>query len=304
MNVTLRQLKAFLAGTTSASFSEAAEKSFLTQPGYSLLIRQLEAELGLKLFDRTTRRVEITRSGDELRARIAPLIEELEAVLQDTRNAVARRRGQVTIGFMPSLTPLLLSKVTTRMAAIAPDVAIVAKEDLCGQLIQMVSDETVDFAVGVGLPGAKALSFTPLVEDPMLGIFHPDDAILDLRPLTWDALKAVPFITFGMSSVEHCVGEAFARIDAQVQPILDVKMVSTGINLVRERIGFTVLPQLAIDLVGLDGVVVEPIKPVATRKIGILAHARKSLAPAAALALEVMTEAVMGLGLKPAGKAA
>src|SRR3989454_9418726 len=63
MNITSRQLKAFLLTAQHQSFSRAAEQLFITQSGMSVLVRELEARLGFRLFDRTTRRVTLTEFG-------------------------------------------------------------------------------------------------------------------------------------------------------------------------------------------------------------------------------------------------
>lgn len=87
MNITLRQLKAFVLSARHASFSRAAEQMFITQPGLSIMMQELESQLGARLFDRTTRKVNLTEFG----ARFLPIathcLSELEGAAATVRRA-------------------------------------------------------------------------------------------------------------------------------------------------------------------------------------------------------------------------
>lgn len=291
MNITLRQLRAFIAGTKSASFSEAAEKSFLTQPGYSLLIRQLEEELGVKLFDRTTRRVEVTKNGAELAQRLERILQELDDTLTDAHHSAARKRGRVTLGIVPSVASCLLGDIVALMSETAPDISLTVKEELSGPLAEMVATGAVDLAIGVDLGAVDSVSFTSLTSDRMLGVFHPDDPVLANETIRWAALAKTPYVAFAQTSVEKCVSAAFSKSKAEIKPLFEVKFVATAVGIVRRGNAFTVLPELALNLVDLEGLVVKPIHPVVSRNVGILVHSQRSLTPATHTAIKAVTEA-------------
>jgi len=281
MHVTLRQLKAFLAGTKSASFSEAAEKSFLTQPGYSLLIRQLEDELGVKLFDRTTRKIEVTKNGQELAQRLARIIEELDDTLEDAHYTSASKRGRVTLGIVPSLASHILGDIINIMKSAAPDVTIGIREDLSGPLVDMVTSSAVDLAIGVDLGSRDEIDFTPLTEDRMFGVFRSDDPILKNDSISWAMLENKPYIAFVQTSIEECVSTAFAESKTQMKPMYEVRFATTAVDLVAKCKAFTILPELWLKGVNLQDLTLRSIHPVKSRQVGILINARRAVSPAA-----------------------
>src|SRR6267142_963876 len=86
MNITSRQLKAFVLTARHGSFSRAAERLFITQSGMSVLVRELEAQLGFRLFDRTTRRVTLTEFG----TRFLPIADRSIVELESAASSIGR----------------------------------------------------------------------------------------------------------------------------------------------------------------------------------------------------------------------
>ena len=93
MEFTSRQLRAFHFVAQHQSFARAAEKLFMTPSGVSVLIRELERQLGFRLFDRTTRQVELTAYGNELLAITQSSLKALDAAM--SRIEQGRREGRV-----------------------------------------------------------------------------------------------------------------------------------------------------------------------------------------------------------------
>ena len=101
MNVTFKQVQAFVAVASTNSFSRAAEQLGVAQSRISNLIRDLEKELGVRLFDRTTRRMELTAAGREFRPHGEKLIADLKHAVEDTHAAERQcsvERGMATHG--------------------------------------------------------------------------------------------------------------------------------------------------------------------------------------------------------------
>ena len=111
MNVSTRQLRAFLALAEERSFTRAAAQTHLSQPAFSALIRSLEDTLGLRLFDRSTRHVEPTAEGLEFEVSARRVLAEFDGAVLGVRDQVARRRGRVSIALLPSLAAGWLPQV-------------------------------------------------------------------------------------------------------------------------------------------------------------------------------------------------
>jgi DNA-binding transcriptional LysR family regulator len=104
VNITSRQLRAFLLIARHQSFSRAAEQMFITQSGMSVMVRELESQLGFRLFERTTRNVKLTDSG----ARFLPIadrcLSDLEAAAHNIARAAAAASRKVAVVAMPAIT--------------------------------------------------------------------------------------------------------------------------------------------------------------------------------------------------------
>src|SRR3954463_12192752 len=128
MNVSLRQLRAFLAVARLGSFTRAAALLHLTQPALTVQIRQLEQVLGVRLLDRTTRSAEPTRVGEELAHALGPLLADLDAGLAGVRDLAARRRGLVRLAALPSVASTLLPTAIARLQARNPGIRVQMRE--------------------------------------------------------------------------------------------------------------------------------------------------------------------------------
>lgn len=101
MRIAIKQIESFLAVAEYKSFSAAARHIGVAQPALSTTIRDLETELGVRLLDRTTRRVELTQAGEEFRISTSKILEDLGHAVQNTRDLAARRRGRIRIAAPP-----------------------------------------------------------------------------------------------------------------------------------------------------------------------------------------------------------
>src|SRR3954465_13111380 len=111
MDLSLRQIRAFVSVAHLKSFTRAAALLHLSQPALTVQIRRLEEALGVKLLDRNSRTVELTRVGRELAPVLQRLLRELDSVVIDTRDLAAKRHGVVRIAALPSVAAGLLPDV-------------------------------------------------------------------------------------------------------------------------------------------------------------------------------------------------
>ncbi len=126
-NISLRQLKIFVTVARKASFTRAADEFGLTQSAVSRCIRELEDELHLRLFDRTTRQVALTQAGHYLVARVSPLLEEIEATLRDSHGAQDGQRGVVHVSSSPMLSSILMPSCIAGCRNTYPNISLGAQ---------------------------------------------------------------------------------------------------------------------------------------------------------------------------------
>src|SRR4030095_15689453 len=97
IDLNLRQLQSFVTVARLGSFTRAARLMHLSQPALTKQVRQLEETLGVRLCDRSTRTVELTRIGNELAPVVTQLLQEIEAVVANTKELAAQSRGVIRI---------------------------------------------------------------------------------------------------------------------------------------------------------------------------------------------------------------
>jgi len=292
MPITLRQLRGFLAGAASGSFTAGATKLGLTQPGFSLLIRQLEAELGVRLFDRTTRRSELTSAGEEFRAKIERVLKDLDEICRDMRDLADQRRGHVTVGAIASATSGLLPQALKWLGQHYGGILITIREDDALPLVECVLTGEVDFAVGPLVTPHELISFTQILDDPLICVFPENDPVLEAAVLTWRLISQRPYIAImRQSSVHHVVRHALNIAKVELDTVYEVKTVPAAISLVKAGLGFAIMPDLSLENVAIDGLVRrEIVDPPALRSVGILTKKYKSLTPAADTVVQALTQ--------------
>ena len=124
INLTLHQLKVFMVVAQQGGFTSAAEELSSSQPGLTSAVRQLEEELQVRLFNRTTRRVELTSAGLELLPVAERLFAELDLTVQSLRDLGNVRRGLVIVAALPSLSATLMPQALDLAGQIPPGARI------------------------------------------------------------------------------------------------------------------------------------------------------------------------------------
>src|SRR5689334_14473084 len=124
LNFDLNDLLAFRAVAELGNFRRAAETVHLSQPAFSRRIDKLEQALGVRLLERTTRRVVLTAVGRDFERKVRDLLDDLDSTLLAVRGVAATRMGEVTVACVPSTVNYYLSEVVRRYHAISPKVRV------------------------------------------------------------------------------------------------------------------------------------------------------------------------------------
>ena len=124
INFDLNDLLAFRAVAELSNFRKAAESVHLSQPAFSRRIDKLEQALGVRLLERTTRRVTLTAVGRDFERKVRVLLDELDATLLGIRGVAATRMGEVTVACVPSTVYYYLSEVIRRYHERSPKVRV------------------------------------------------------------------------------------------------------------------------------------------------------------------------------------
>src|SRR5437773_10815346 len=148
MNVTLRQLRAFILVGRLGSFTRAAQAMHLTQSALSLLVRELESAMNTRLLDRTTRNVSLTTAGKEFFDSTQRVLADLEHAIGNVDKLVAKERGRVVIAAPLVLSSTLLPPILAGFRAAYPGIELVLNDSLPSQVLPQVKTGTADLGIG------------------------------------------------------------------------------------------------------------------------------------------------------------
>ncbi len=245
-NLSTRELHAFVTLAEQRSFTRAATICHLSQPAFSALIRGLETGVGARLFDRTTRSVELTAEGLLFVEAARRLLRAAEDALLDVRDHAARRRGRVSIALLPSLAagwlPALLATFRQHNPGIELDVADVLS-DAC---IERVRSGRADFALASSRTASAELRTEDFCTDRFHLVCRHDHPLLQTaQPIGVAELARWPIVQLARSSsVRQYVEAAF--FPTQLNTVMELDQLSTVAGMVRAGLGLTIVPSLTL----------------------------------------------------------
>src|SRR5690606_15883917 len=245
MNLSSRQLRAFVALAQEKHFTKAAGRCHQTQPAFSALIRSLEDAAGVRLFDRTTRRVELTPEGHLFNESALRLLNDLEAVMGDIQDHVAKRKGSVAVAALPSLAAGWLPGIYARFHEQYPGVELHLHDALLVPCLDMVRLGSADIAVAAKGTDMSGLHAEPLCEDYFHLVCRDDHPLAQRDAVRLSELKGNAIIQLGKgSSIRQSVSRhaAFARLDS----FLEVDHLATVTGLVTAGLGISLLPSMTL----------------------------------------------------------
>ena len=164
----LKQLRTFREVAEAGSLSRAADRLHLAQPALSRQIRLLEAEVGIPLFARHGRGMQLTEAGLALLERIDGPVRQLERAVAEVRGLAGAVSGQVALGMMPTIASVLAGPLARRVALEHPGISLRIVKGYTGHLIEWVQRGVTDATLLYGPAPALHLRVTPLLIEEMV----------------------------------------------------------------------------------------------------------------------------------------
>ncbi|MEJ8823491.1 LysR family transcriptional regulator [Variovorax humicola] len=279
MNVTLRQLRVFLAVAESRNFSRAGNQIGLTQPAVSRSIVEFEAQLGLKLLDRTTREVALTEAGQSLAARLHRVLDELEQTLLDVQGMSNARRGKVRVASSPTLSANLMPACIAACAKVEPDIELVLLDRIQQDVLDSVRAGEVDFGVVIEPASPDDLHCETILADPFCLVVPPGHRFAGRKQLRWSALDGEALVLLDHASgSRRLIDQALQHQGAHCTVRQQVGHPTTAFRMLEAGLGISVMPSLAVPPAGFRNLQVVQLTPRIDRAV-MLVH-RRNRAPA------------------------
>jgi len=284
MNLTIRQMEILAAAAEAATFSAAAGKLGISQPALSESIRRIEHELGLTLFERTTRSLKLTDDGRKCAAVARELVQDFRRALQ--RLSAGTNQGHISIAALPSVACAAMPRALAKFSRRHPGIGVSLHDVQHERAIALLRDGLVDIAVTLKSAPADDLAFDGIAFDTAHLVCRRDHALARKKQVRWRDLAGHPFVGITrISSVRRLTDAAFVHEDVAVEPRYEVEQVPSAIALVEAGLGVTALPSLTFAMFKGRDLAVRPLgEPVMRRHVGFVTRPQRQL-PAFAIDL-------------------
>lgn len=188
--ISLRHLRCFAAVARTGSFTVAAQQLFKTQSSLTATIKQLEDIAGVQLFDRTTRRVELTKDAIWFQEVAERIIRDFDNAVSDLRATARSEHGNIKISIVPSMMPHILAPALEAFRKSYPDVKISVRDEGSEKTERAVLEGTTDFGLSSPLNHFPDLDYRPVLADPFGAVFPKDHPLASHKgELTWADLR-------------------------------------------------------------------------------------------------------------------
>lgn len=240
---TSRQLRAFLLVAQHRSFSRAAGALFITPSGLSVLVRELETHLGVRLFDRTTRHVALTTSGVELLTVAQRNLQELDNAMSRIGKSAGGTAVSLSIGAGPLFMASILAPAIREFRLHRPEVRFQLFDGTASETMQKVESGALDMGFGVFFKYLSGVRRTPLLRFFLALIRAEKDP--SFRPATsaWSAVNGAQLISQPRAlPLQQLIDKHLARAGVVSQPAMVVNYINTQIAMVEIGEGMAIIP--------------------------------------------------------------
>ena len=295
MNVSTRQIDAFLALAAQRNFTRAAAQCHLSQPAFSALIKALEDAFNVRLFDRSTRHVELTTEGENFMESARRIRSEVDLALGSMRDAVSLRRGRVAIALLPSLAAGWLPQRLAEFHQQFPGIELEIADVLSEPCIELVASGKADFALAAIRADTPDLQAEPFCSDDFHLVCRSDHPLAKVprgRPsaIAVEDLAQWPFIHMARHSSVRQFLEAALHPQA-MKSVMEVEQLATVMGMVRAGLGISVIPALTLFHFQQQGLVTRALNwPALNRQIYLVRRRDRSLSSAAQAMYSLLME--------------
>ena len=275
--MTITQLKYVLSVAEYQNFTVAAEHSFVTQPTLSMQIQKLEDELGVKIFNRSKKPIELTEVGKKIVEQAKVIADESNRILDIVHQQKGYIGGQFKLGIIPTVMPTLLPMFLQNFTKKYPKVKLIIEELTTDEIIRKLTDGHIDAAIAATPLENEAIKERPLYYEPFVGFVPQNHRLFNNKYITADELEIEDIL---LLEDGHCFKDSILnlcrnhKIDNKKGFQLESGSFDTLIKLSKEGLGMTLLPYLhTIDLNDVDKTHLREFQsPPPARELSLIYH--------------------------------
>ncbi len=275
--MTITQLKYVLSVAEYQNFTIAAEHSFVTQPTLSMQIQKLEDELNAKIFNRSTKPIELTDIGKKIVEQAKIIVDESNRITDIVHQQKGYIGGEFKLGIIPTIMPTLLPMFLNNFTKKYPKARLIIEELSTEEIIRKLTDGHIDAAIAATPLENEAIKERPLYYEPFVGLIPRDHRLHNTKKIEIDDLEVDDIL---LLEDGHCFKNSVLNLcrsyrnDSTRKFQLQSGSFDTLIKLTKEGLGMTLLPYLhTLDLNENDAKHLrEFTAPQPAREVSLLYH--------------------------------
>jgi len=242
----MRQLRSFLAVAERMHFTRAAEALHLSQPALSQQIRMLEEELGVKLLERSKRRVQLTPAGVAFRARAKAALEAAAEAVSDARMAERGEAGFISIGFVTTAAVVILPRLLDEFCTRFPRAAVELRELEPGAQVEALEHNKITFGISSVPSALPSLESRLLAQERMIVAVPSRHPVARRRSVHLEDLAEERFLLPPrglLSGIHEGIIAACHQAGFEPKSILPIRLAETAVCLVARNLGVALIPE-------------------------------------------------------------
>jgi DNA-binding transcriptional LysR family regulator len=281
MDISLRQMRAFVAVAKLGNFTRAAKFLHVSQPTLTVQIRRLEDALQLKLFDRNPRAVNLTRVGRDLLPSFERTLQDLDSVLLDVKNVSTAQLGVVRIAALPSFAASILPDAIKQFRSKNPGASFAVRDVIANALLGLVRSDEVDLGLTGGNVDFPDIEVLFRASDEIRVVFPQGHPIGKFARITAERLAQFPIVMLdSRTSVRAVTDNAFRTAKLMPAPVTEATQMMTALGMVRAGIGITLLPASAREIAAEPSLRTRRISdPNFSRQVALIKKKNRTLPP-------------------------
>lgn len=290
----LRQLQAFIAVYRLESLTRAAEYMCITQPAVSVLIRQLEESIGVRLFDRTTRSLYPTETAHESIDRAEQILKEFDELQRSFVDAAHRKRGRLRLGATPAVAASLVAPALLALRRRHPEIDVTIDDVDPEDLIRIVTDKKVELSIGTPHHPSFDVDLTTLIDDTISVICTLDSPLARCEQISWREITAHSTVTVKKGSgIRTIIDNTMRSLGLRFEPIHEVSYLATAMSLTENGLGISILPSYLTRYYNTSRLIAIPlVDPIVKRNLSIITRRNMTLSFAGQRFVEALREQI------------
>lgn len=258
--INFKLLRAFQLVAEHRSFRAAADLSNRSASAITMQIRELEEQLGVALFHRTSRRVQLTPEGEFLLESVKKATNELDGALQQIQNAVDLQRGHLSMAAIPTIAQVALPTALVAFNERFPGISVHLRESGTSELLETVRHGDVEFGLGCWVRNRNEFNFHQVLEDPICAIFPVSHPLARQRTISFEQAIQYPLLTLApQTSLRMHLDNCFQARDAVLKPRYESHQAATMVAMSAAGLGVALLTRMSLANCSSDAIRVVPI---------------------------------------------